>query len=611
MCSTPCSIALNRGKAASMLKELINFFQLRDPNAPIEQKIVYFLLIATFITATFGLTQNLVVGLYGFVNYMLVFVLIVSAFQFYLVLFVPQSRKVVLPFLTILGLTIGSTWFDNGGVRGSTLSTFMIYVIIGILLLNRRYIIIFIIATTLFVSGLFVYELQYPESIHLYESEWIRKLDLYNIFIVCMLFNGLAMGYYKVSYVKDRERLIEAKTNIEETQQQTLLAKEKAEKAEKAKTEFLTNMSHEIRTPLNAVIGSADLLETTSLSNDQKDLVETINISSRHLLNLVSHVLDMSRLEEGKLLLEHQDFQLDEVTESTIKLFANDPKIKSKALNLRLNIAPNTPNDLHGDPYRLRQILVNLIGNAIKFTEKGWVELRISAGESPLAGRIFLEFQVQDTGIGIQQEDQKQLFTPFTQLNSGQQNALGGAGLGLTITKTLVELMGGVIHLDSKPNQGTTFFFNALFNKGAAPAVLVEEPNVEYRLAERYPLKMLVAEDNALNQKLIQRIMNHLGYAIDLAENGREAIQRATLYQYDLILMDIQMPDLNGIEATQIIRKNKRMRPIIIAMTAGATLEDQEACLEAGMDDFVSKPVSVIKIKQLIHQWGKQTVQRN
>jgi two-component system, sensor histidine kinase len=606
----PFSIT-GRGKAAYMLNKLFKFLQLRDPNAPIEQKIVYFLLIATIITASLGLSQNLIVGLYGFVNYMLVFVLFVSALQFYLVRFVPKTQRVILPFLIVLGLTIGSTWFDNGGVRGSTLSTFIIYVVIGILLLDRRYIVAFIIATTLFVSGLFVYELQYPESIHLYETEWIRKLDLYNIFIVCMVFSGLAMGYYKTSYVKDRERLIAVKNSIEETQQQTLTAKEKAERAEKAKTEFLTNMSHEIRTPLNAVIGSADLLQTTSLSNDQKDLVETINISSRHLLNLVSHVLDMSQLEEGKLLLEHQDFQLDEVTESTLKLFANDPKIKSKALDLRLNIAPNTPNDLHGDPYRLRQILVNLIGNAIKFTEKGWVELRISQGKSPLTGRIFLEFQVQDTGIGIQQEDQKQLFLPFTQLNSGQQNALGGAGLGLTITKTLVELMGGLIHLDSAPGQGTTFFFNALFNKGAAPTALVEDVNAEYPLAERYPLKMLVAEDNALNQKLIQRIMNHLGYTIDLAENGREAIQRATLYQYDLILMDIQMPDLNGIEATQIIRKNKRMRPIIIAMTAGATLEDQESCLEAGMDDFVSKPVSVIKIKQLIHQWGKQAAQRN
>ncbi len=594
-----------------MSSKLIEFFQIRDPNVPIEQKIVYFLLIVTFISTILGLIQNLVVGLYGFVNYMLVLVLVVSAVQFYLVRFVPKTRKNVFPFLLVMGLTVGSTWFDNGGVRGSTLSTFLLYVLVGILLLDRRYILPFIIATTLFVSGLFVYELQYPESIHIYEREWIRKLDLYNIFVLCMLFSGLAMGYYKISYVKDRKRLIDTKNNIEQTQQQTLLAKDKAEKAEKAKTEFLTNMSHEIRTPLNAVIGSADLLETTVLSHDQKDLVETINISSRHLLNLVSHVLDMSRLEEGKLLLEYQDFQLDEVTQNTIKLFANDPKIKNKALDLRLNIQPNTPNDLHGDPYRLRQILVNLIGNAIKFTEKGWVELRISTGKSPLAGRVFLEFQVQDTGIGIRKEDQKQLFTPFTQLNHSQQNALGGAGLGLTITKTLVELMGGLIHLDSEPGKGTTFFFNALFNKGTAPAALVEDIGTENRLAERYPLKMLVAEDNALNQKLIQRIMNHLGYAIDLAENGREAIQRATLYQYDLILMDIQMPDLNGIEATKMIRNNKRMRPIIIAMTAGATLEDQEACLEAGMDDFVSKPVSVIKIKQLIHQWGKQVAQRN
>jgi two-component system, sensor histidine kinase len=594
-----------------MFNKLIEFFQLKDPNTPIEQKIVYFLLITAFVTTILGLTQNLVVGLYGFVNYMLVFMLIVSAIQFYLVRFVPKTRKFIFPFLFIMGLTIGSTWFENGGVRGSTLSTFIIYVVIGILLLDRRYVLPFIIATTLLVSGLFMYELQHPESVHIYESEWIRKLDLYNIFIVCMLFSALAMGYYKISYVKDRERLIDAKNNIEQTQQQTLLAKDKAEKAEKAKTEFLTNMSHEIRTPLNAVIGSADLLETTALSSDQKDLVESINISSRHLLNLMSHVLDMSRLEEGKLSLEYQDFQLSEVAESTIKLFVNDPKIKSKTLALRLQIAPGTTNDLHGDPYRLRQVLMNLIGNAIKFTEKGWVELRISEGKSPLAERVFLEFEVQDTGIGIRKEDQQVLFSPFTQLHQGQQNTFGGAGLGLAITKTLVELMGGLIHLDSEPGQGTTFFFHALFNKGSAPLSMRDELKTENPLAERYPLKMLVAEDNALNQKLIQRIMTHLGYVVDLAENGREAIQRATLYQYDLILMDIQMPDLNGIEATKIIRKNKKMRPIIIAMTAGATLEDQEACLEAGMDDFVSKPVTVIKIKQLIHQWGKQVAQRN
>jgi CheY-like chemotaxis protein len=368
-------------------------------------------------------------------------------------------------------------------------------------------------------------------------------------------------------------------------------------------------MSHEIRTPLNAVIGSSDLLEATKLSADQKDLVDTISISSRHLLNLVSQVLDMSRIEEGKLLLEHQDFQLDQVAEHTLKLFSNEPKIRSGDVGLVLNIAPFIPNNLHGDPYRLRQVLVNLLSNAIKFTEKGQVILNIKESVSPVLGRILLDFSVEDSGIGMSEEELGKLFEPFLQFRTLRNQAFGGTGLGLTLTKTLVELMGGSINVESELGRGSTFHFAVLFNVGAEPAPVDEQEIIPHAIVSaHYPLKVLVAEDNVLNQKLIQRIMGHLGYQIDIVENGREAIQKSANQNYDIIMMDVQMPDLNGIEATRSIRERDGHQPIIIAMTAGASTEDQEACIQAGMNDYITNPISQIKIRQLIHQWGKQVL---
>jgi two-component system, sensor histidine kinase len=592
-----------------MASFLTRFFRFDDKTVPIEHKITYFLMLATGVANLLGLIQNNLIGITGWSNYMLLAGAILSTLQFYVARYLRKGQAMVIPFITIMCLILVSTWFPNNGVSGSTVNLLVIYVSISIMLLERKHIVYFCLILTALVTALFILEIRNPQWVTHYATVRQWQFDQYNVFIMCMIFLGITIGVFKISYISDREELLAATEEAERTQLQTQDAKEKAEKAEKAKSEFLANMSHEIRTPLNAVIGSSDLLEATKLSADQKDLVDTISISSRHLLNLVSQILDMSRIEEGKLLLEHQDFQLDQIAEHTLRLFSNESKIRSGDVGLVLNIAPFTPNNLHGDPYRLRQILVNLLSNAIRFTEKGQVSLTIKESTSPVLGKILLTFSVEDAGIGMSEEDLGKLFEPFSQFSTLRNQAFGGTGLGLALTKTLVELMGGSINVESELGRGSTFHFAVLFNAGVAPVqVEAQEAIADELVSTQYPLKVLVAEDNVLNQKLIQRIMGHLGYQIDLAENGREAIQKSALINYDLVMMDVQMPDLNGIEATQNIRSRDGHQPIIIAMTAGASIEDQEACIQAGMNDYVTKPISLIKIRQLIQQWGKQVL---
>ncbi len=581
-------------------------FRFDDKTVSIEHKITYFLMLSMIVACLLGLVQNRIIGITGINNCILIAAILVVTMQFYYAWHLRKSRIVAIPFIVLMGLLIAGSWFTSNGVSGSSVNLFVTYTVVSILLLRNREILYLCLITTAVVTILFILEIKNPDWVVRYTNVRQWQLDQYNVFLLCMIFFGVTIGAFKITYVNDREALLAANEEAEQTQLQTQEAKEKAEKAEKAKSEFLANMSHEIRTPLNAVIGSSDLLEATKLSADQKDLVDTISISSRHLVNLVSQVLDMSRIEEGKLLLEHQDFQLDQITEHTLKLFSNESKIRTGDVGLVLNIAPFTPNNLHGDPYRLRQILVNLLSNAIKFTQKGQVVLNVKESTSPVMGRILLEFSVEDSGVGMSEEDLGKLFEPFSQFSTLHNQPFGGTGLGLTLTKTLVELMGGSISVESELGGGSTFHFAVLFNAGAKPAqVGQQEPIVDASVAH-YSLKVLVAEDNLLNQKLIQRIMGHLGYQIDIAENGREAIQKSANQNYDLIMMDVQMPDLNGIEATRCIRGRDGHQPIIVAMTAGASTEDQEACIQAGMNDYMTKPISLIKIRQLIHQWGKK-----
>jgi len=586
-----------------VIKKLKLFVGLDDPGLTLENKLFNSVCLLLSFTMLLGLAINIILGFSLYLILIGLFVCAMCALAFYRSRYIRYSENMALRYLTGGVFMLVPGWFFNGGIEGSSTQIGIFMIVLLIMLLQRKYHSFYIGLVMAVFYGCYILERRFPQWVTHPADIGQKESDLISSAIINVFMAGVLVSFLKRSHEKDKNALITKSEELQSSQVALSKAKDRAEDATVAKSNFLANMSHEIRTPLNGIIGTAQLLSLSDLTPEQRELLQTLQSSSNLLINIISDILDLSKIEADKLTLHPKPTNIRNCVKTVLEISSPGISVPGKNITLKSNIDKKLAKYLRMDESRVQQILVNLIGNAVKFTDEGTVSVDISVRELP-ADAQEVTFSIKDTGIGISDEALSQLFKPFTQVNTTALRKYGGTGLGLSICKKLVEMMNGKIWAESKENEGSVFSFSLPLKVVPIDMSLIEEP--EKLNAYQYrPLNILLAEDNKMNQLIAGKTFKKIGHDIDIADNGRIAIEMAERKNYDLIFMDIQMPEMDGLQAASyLLSKYPDTCPPIIAMTANVLSEDEEKCRLAGMRDFISKPFTIERLEDVVNKWA-------
>jgi len=586
-----------------MIKQ-IKLFNIRNRKISIESKVFAVLCLCLAFISVIGIIGNFILGLPLINNVLIFFYFIVHSTFYYYALLDRVSEKGRFWYFALNCLSMFPSWFLNGGLLGSTPILFIFYLTVAIISLSKKYRFYFVVLFVLITGLCITSEILFPSLITPYATEQERNFDVMLAFVITSFMMILMVAVYRKVADYERFLLLKSKQRLEVSRHDLIIAKEAAEAATKAKSLFLTNMSHEIRTPLNGITGASELLKLTALTAEQSELLNTLQASNSIMIDIVNDLLDISRIEANKMEIHNHPFEIRKSIIEVEKILKTS--FSKKNIDLILEIDASVPTVIITDEIKYKQIIINLLSNALKFTEKGHAKLNVYYTGNDKNGK--LSSQLEDTGIGIAEDDMTKLFLPFSQLNLSTSRKFGGAGLGLVICRKLAEMMGGKIVATSKVGVGSKFEFSIPVDAfDQQQTNVMDDRQVDQNPPVSTGMRILIAEDNMFNQVITSKMLKKSGYEYAVANDGIEAVEQARSKHFNVILMDMQMPNMDGVSATvEIIKLYKSLNlqpPVIIGCSANTLDEDKETCLNAGMKDFLTKPFTLDDLRSVIIKW--------